>query len=215
MEIDGINNHNSRQKTFSNFQNKQNNQNHYPDNESPAGESLISSSVKHINNYYKKFQSEKNSFAQSGLDAISQTFANDPDELTNFIMSAEELKTGEGGGSFEQLFELIGKMKEKGLNFQRWLKIFNSLDNMRLKMKFISSSSKIISEDTNPEELKKLYNGFLDKVSSVQSDKNLSKAQKNIILESYFASIYTAKGPLSQGGMQNILLNAVNTKASN
>lgn len=214
MEIDKINHNNSKQKTFSGFQNRQNNKNIYKDIDSPAGESLLSSNVKRANSYYQKFQNDKNLHAQNGLDTVVKTFADNPEELASFIMSAEELKTEEGSGSFEQLFELIGKMKEKGLNFQRWLKIFNSLDNMRLKMKFISSTSKIISEDTDDNEIKKLYNDFLDKITSVQSDKNLSKEQKNIILESYFTSIYTAKGPLSKGGMQNLLLNAVNTGAS-
>jgi|GEM_PF-4329912 len=208
-KIDCINHQNSRQKTYSNFKNHQNSKDLYHDDNSPAGENLISSSVKNLNEYYLKFKTENNNLAQKGLDAMTSTFADDPEALTNFILAAEELKTADKN-SFDDIFELIGKMKDKGLNFQKWLKIFNSLDNIELKRKFISSTNRIISEDTDPKELESMYNGFLNKTSSIQSDKNLSKAQKNISLESYFLSITTAKGPLSQGGIEKLVTDAVN-----
>ncbi|MDD3013174.1 MAG: hypothetical protein PHC34_05675 [Candidatus Gastranaerophilales bacterium] len=196
-KIDGINSQNSRQQTFSNFKNKQNSKDIYHDDNSPAGENLISSSVKHLNEYYFNFKTGGNNLALLGVDLITSTFADDPDALTSFILASEELKTIDKD-SFNNLFELIGKLKEKGLNAQKFLKIFNSLDSLEFKRKFISSASRLISEDTDSEELEKLYNNFIIKINFVRFDKNLSKAQKNIYLESYFVSINTAKRLLDE-----------------
>jgi hypothetical protein len=68
-----------------------------------------------------------------------------------------------------------------------------------------------MSENTDSEGITNLYNNFLNKVSSVQFDRSLSKDQRNIYLESYFVSVSTAKGPLSQGGIEKIIENAVAT----
>jgi len=212
-KIDIISNQNSRQNSYSNLTNRQNKKKICQDDISPAGENLISSSVKNVNSYYLKFKTENNDSAQKGLDVVTSTFADDTESLTSFILASEELKTTDEE-SFNNLFNIIGQMKEKGLNAQKWLKIFNSLDSIELKRQFIISSSRLINEEADPGELEELYNNFLNKVNSVRFDKNLTKSQKNVSLESYFTSIITFQGPLSQSGMQKILTEAVNKQIS-
>lgn len=213
MEIFGINNQSSGHKAYTSFKNKQSNKDFNQDDNSPASENLVSSNVKKLNDYYTGFEASKNILSQEGVNIVIHTFADDQDAMTKFILTSEELKNTDRS-SFNNLFELIGNIQKKGLNPQKWLKTFNSLDSIQLKNDFITSTSRLINENTDKEELESLYNGFLNKIISIQFDRNLSKAQKNIHLDSYFISITTFKGPLNMSEIEKTVNDSVTKQAS-